>query len=335
MTQPEPSKPESNTIATVACVFELMPSVGGTVPTEAHLLPAGFFRSTDGRPESCAAWWINEQTAPQIIARMAARANDTLIDYEHQSLNAEDNGQPVIAAGWFKSMAYRDNGLFATDVQWTSKAAGHIASKEIRYISSVFSYLETTGEVLEIISACITNSPALDGLDALTALNKRLSTQPPPTGTNMADPTVELAALTIERDLLKQSTAALTAERDNLTIQVTALNADKAALTTKITEMEAAAVAKALEDEETQKAELLSAALTSGKVLPAHKPYLSKKTLPDLKEYLEHVAGVPLALLNTQHTHNAPTGVAALTQLERDTCDKTGVSYEDYLQAKG
>jgi len=83
-----------------------------------------------------------------------------------------------------------------------------IAAREYRYVSAVFFYEKTTGEVLEIVSLAITNTPALDGLEALAAARK-LTPQPQLEDAEMADEK-ELAALTTERDSLKTNVAALT-----------------------------------------------------------------------------------------------------------------------------
>jgi len=213
-----------------ALVFEIVSAADALVPTEAHLLPPGPFRSTDGRPEECEAWQLDAAIASQVIARMAAQKNDTLIDYEHQSLRSEWNGQPVIAAGWFRNMEWRDGkGLYAVGVDWTDKAKGHIQTKEYRYISTVFFYYERTGEVIEVVSVALTNTPALDGLDALdmAALSKRFNL---PTETN----DMPIAALTAERDGLKTKIAALTTERDSLNAKVAALTTERDTLKTRV-----------------------------------------------------------------------------------------------------
>src|ERR1017187_7459351 len=82
-----------------ALTFELVPGADG-VTTEAHLLPPGPFRSTDTRPAECKAWQMDAAIAAKVIARMAKQTNDTLIDFEHQSLHAATNGQKVLAAAW-------------------------------------------------------------------------------------------------------------------------------------------------------------------------------------------------------------------------------------------
>ncbi|MCO6441344.1 MAG: hypothetical protein J5I81_09720, partial [Nitrococcus mobilis] len=79
-----------------ACIFELRSDETGV-----QLLPDGQFRARDGRPHDAPGWLIDAAVAERLIARTAAQASATVIDYEHQSLWTELNGQPAPAAGWF------------------------------------------------------------------------------------------------------------------------------------------------------------------------------------------------------------------------------------------
>lgn len=300
-------KQTDNIIATVALVYEIAPSPDGTVPTETRLLPAGYFRATDGRPKECSAWLLDATIAAQVIRRAQERKNDILIDYEHQSLHTDDNGQPAIAAGWIKAanLQWRESGLWAIGIDWTDKARAHIAAKELRYTSAVFTYYESTGEVIEIISATLTNSPALDDLDDLAALKRltQLSRINQTKGSAM-DKDLQIAALTVERDTAKTNLAALTQERDQLTTTVAALTKERD---------DQAAKLKALEDEKNQAAlvaeqaecqGLIQAALKEGHVLPVVAPFLEKLNKADLTEYLTKTAGINTAILGKQHQAN-------------------------------
>lgn len=144
-----------------------------------QLLPAGEFRATDGRPMPWGTWKLTEKNAPSVIALVNARANDFVIDYEHQTQLSADNGQPAPAAGWFKTVEFHaDKGLFATDARWTARAKQHIDAEEYRYISAVFTFHPKTGEVQKLLTAALTNDPGLDGMDEvqMAALTARFST---------------------------------------------------------------------------------------------------------------------------------------------------------------
>jgi phage I-like protein len=136
---------------------------------EMRILPNGSFRTDDGRPQDLTCWKMDASSAPGVIAASLAGGKDILIDYEHQSVHAAQNGQPVPAAGWFNRLEWRSGtGMFAVGIQWNGKAKAMIASREYRYVSPVFTYDGKTGEVQRILSVAITNNPALPSLADLS-----------------------------------------------------------------------------------------------------------------------------------------------------------------------
>lgn len=154
-------------ISHLAALTQSLPEAAG----EFRILPAGVFRAKDGRPAHLPGWKIDAEIAQRVIAASAS-VDDLVIDYEHQTINAEKNGLPAPAAGWFKRMVWREGvGLFAVGVQWTDKAKAMIAAGEYRHISPVFPYNAVTGEVQKIIGLGLTNNPALPGLADLAALS--------------------------------------------------------------------------------------------------------------------------------------------------------------------
>lgn len=310
--------PNPKKLLIAALAFELAPDAGGVVPTEAHLLPAGTFRAIDGRPYGCDGWMLDAAIAAQVIARAAAQKTDILIDFEHQSLRAEWNGQRVEAAGWIpRTFEWREGkGLFATQIAWVDDTAELIRKKKYRYISAVFSYYEKTGEVLEIISVALTNTPALDGLDALADLARKHSVLSTQEDADMADKEA-LAALTTERDGLKTQNAALTAERDTLKTKLEAVEKEK--------------TEAALASEKAKHAEVLQAALSDGRLVPAQKPWAEKQTLAALTEYLD--ATSPVSLIQKQ-ADGKEGGGNGLSQEEVAMCSRMGVSPEDFIKTK-
>jgi phage I-like protein len=155
-----------------------------TPGNELQLLPAGAFKGRDGRPFDAPGWVIDAQLAQRLIAAADARGTPYVIDYDHQTLLAKENGQPAPAAGWFKKLEWREGvGLFAVDVKWNDRAAAMIAAREYLYISPVIGYDKTTGAVTALYMAAIVNNPAIDGMGAIllaaAALHFSLS-QPTP-----------------------------------------------------------------------------------------------------------------------------------------------------------
>lgn len=149
-------------IALAACSSTL---VAGSA--ELQLFPEGEFRSIDGRPTDAPTWRIDEALAQTLIAAANARTNPYVIDYEHQTLLAKENGQPAPAAGFFRKLEWRPGvGLFAVDVEWKARATEMIAADEYRFASPVFSY-DTTGAVTGLFMAAITNNAGIDGMQEI------------------------------------------------------------------------------------------------------------------------------------------------------------------------
>ncbi|WP_323968785.1 phage protease [Aeromonas veronii] len=151
-----------------------------------QLLPVGPFKARDGRPFDVASghWQLDGKIAAALIARAKALGQDILIDYDHQTLKTDQNGQPAPAAGWYNAdeIEWREGqGLFIKP-RWTERAAALVAAKEYRFLSAVFPY-DALGRPLELRMTAITNDPGVVGMQALAALSalpasSLMSTQP-------------------------------------------------------------------------------------------------------------------------------------------------------------
>ncbi|QJT19505.1 hypothetical protein E5E96_20935 [Aeromonas sp. 1805] len=139
-----------------------------------QLLPLGPFKARDGRPFDVPGghWQLDGQIAAALIARAKALGQDILIDYDHQTLKTDLNGQPAPAAGWYNAdeIEWREGeGLFIKP-RWTERAAALVAAKEYRFLSAVFPY-DAQGRPLELRMTAITNDPGVVGMQALAALS--------------------------------------------------------------------------------------------------------------------------------------------------------------------
>ncbi|MEQ1966279.1 phage protease [Xenorhabdus nematophila] len=149
---------------TIAALTSL---IRGNHQNEIQLFPAGEFRANDGRPADCASWVMTREIAESLIQQVNGRETPLVIDYEHQTLRAIKNGQPAPAAGWFQTLEWREGeGLYAVNVDWTDNASQAIAANEYRFISPVFLY-DQQGHVTALLHSALTNTPALDGMDAV------------------------------------------------------------------------------------------------------------------------------------------------------------------------
>ncbi len=144
-------------------------------------LPDGHFASVDGRPDDVAGgkWLMDEVAFAALKANTPHKAGDLVIDYEHQTLNKEVNGQPAPAAGWFNinDVQYREgHGLFIKP-RFTDNATAFLSAKEYKYFSLVFGYDKATGRPQFIHSAALTNRPGVDGMLPLAQLSALALTQ--------------------------------------------------------------------------------------------------------------------------------------------------------------
>ncbi|MDP3225224.1 MAG: phage protease, partial [Rubrivivax sp.] len=235
-----------------------------------HLLPVGEFVGRDGRPGKGLTWKLSDQQGRTLAAKLTARHARVQfnLDYEHQSMLSEQNGQPAPASGWATAFEWRDGvGLFALNVQWTAKAKEMIEAGEYKYISPVIVYDKQTGEVIDVLNASLVNIPCLDlspvAQERVARLNASFSTHPeqsmnevlkallkalglPVTEATTAEQAVTavsaLKAAALPVDLVKALGLAETATPAEVVTAAAALkaNADKAAsLTTEVATLKA------------------------------------------------------------------------------------------------
>lgn len=144
-------------------------------------LPDGKFTAVDGRPHDVkSGQWLMDATAYAALkANTPHQQGELVIDYEHQTLNKEKNGQPAPAAGFFHitDVQYREGqGLFIKP-DFNVNAQAHLTAGEYKYFSLVFGYDTTTGRPSYIHSGALTNRPGVDGMLPLAALSAELNTQ--------------------------------------------------------------------------------------------------------------------------------------------------------------
>lgn len=135
-----------------------------------RIMPAGYFRAADGRPGEGRSWLLTPERGGQLVQQAQERETDYQVDYEHQAIQCETNGQPNPAAAWFKQLEWRSDGLYAVDVRWTARAQASIAAGEYRFLSPAFGYDPQTLEVTQLVNVALTNRPALPELEIAPAV---------------------------------------------------------------------------------------------------------------------------------------------------------------------
>ena len=338
--------------AIAACGVDL--SAAGAAPADLRLLPAGNFRSWDGRPQDVATWVMTDEDGARLVAEAAARTSDRVVDYEHATIRrAKASGDKAPAAGWFRQLEWRPgDGLWALGVQWTAQAARHIAEREYRYLSPVFSYDKTSGRVLSLLHASLTNDPGLDGLTDLAALAAELFAPPSTTQEQSMPETLKklLAALGLQDTATEaEALSAVAALKTNIATlgaqiatppdparfvpvaTLSALQAEHATVRGKLAaltaEIDAGKVAKVVED-----------GLAAGKLTPATADWartLGAQNLASLTAYLD-AAPVVMKPGETQSGGKKPDGgLAGLDTGNAKAIAEAALSYQTTQAAAG
>jgi phage I-like protein len=355
-------------IALAACSFALPSALDEKNMTWLQVTPAGKFRPTDGREIPVPHWHIDAAVASKVIERFQAKATARVIDYEHQTLLKEENGQPAPAAGWFRALEWREGqGLFA-QVELTQRAADYIAQGEYRYFSPVFLFHPKTGEVLDIQMGALTNNPALDGMEALSlraAATFGLTQEEEPAVNPLL--TAVLAMLCLANSTTEdQAIAALTAHAADLAALRKALGIDdenatgtalvaactglkaKAApdpakfvpvdVLTQVQGEVAALTSRLRERDEQDTNALIDAALEDGRLLKQMEGWardLGKSNRAALTSYLD--AATPLAALGGSQSGGRQPEIDSKTGLSTEelaVCTAMGLTAEQFIAAK-
>lgn len=131
----------------------------GKLPEWIELIPPGAeINAIDGRK-------FKNSKPDQIVEAFKNYGLSLPIDYEHATEKKAPNGEEAPAAGWITEIENRDGAIWGK-VEWTNKGAVSLSNKEYRYISPAF-ILSKVGEIVELVSAGLTNKPALTQLAQL------------------------------------------------------------------------------------------------------------------------------------------------------------------------
>ena len=171
-----------------------------------HLFPAGRVTGIDGR----GPYQMRDIEAAAAACKAMLAKRPIPVDYEHATERPKPAQAEALAAGWLKDFEARADGLWGL-IEWTPKAARHIADREYRYVSPVIVHDEQ-GVVQAIASVALTNVPNLGSLKSLftaeSAMDQLLSSLRKVFGLGPdADPAMIADKLTAMMDGLRQALA--------------------------------------------------------------------------------------------------------------------------------
>jgi phage I-like protein len=276
---------------------------------------------------------------PQSVITASLARGPLHIDYEHASEHRAPKGLEAPAAGWITALEARENGVWA-QVEWTPRAAQMIAEREYRFISPTFIYDGKTHEIVEIISAGLTNQPNLD----MTALNRRSENQTE----NRTGALMNLKALCqalglqdeASPDAIIAAVNALIKRADNPPLEKFVPRADYDAAVKRTAEAETALNQMKIAAREAEITELVERAIKDGKITPASKDFYLASCrfdggLEAFKTFLQSAPVLSVKIdtgLNERHDPGAANG--GLSDQEKAVCRNLGLTEEEFLKAK-
>jgi phage I-like protein len=289
-----------------------------TPPEWVHLIPAGTFSGRDGR----GPYTLDAQA---VLDAFAANGADLPIDYDHQSLTAEEKAGPVPAAGWIKELAAREDGIWAR-VEWTPRAAELLAHREYRYLSPVFRYRAKNGRVVVLTGAGLTHNPNLYLQAAASRKETPTMTIPEKLAALLgvpADCTEDEAVAACQR-LIDEREAAHRREPDPAQYVPVVLHkqvADQlAALQADLARREAEAA--------------VEAAMSARKVSPGMRDWALDYASRDLEGFRAFVAAAPEIVTEGAHRRTESAHGVILTDEDRLAAKLLGMTEEAFAQAK-
>ncbi len=319
-------------------------------PDWVMLFPAsdkdGEIKARDGRK-------FKLTSVDKFVADFNAEAHDVPFDLEHASELLAPEGKPAPAVGWITQLENRNGAVWGA-VDWTTEGASIVQTKKYRYASPAFK-LGKAGEVLGLVSAGLTNRPALvmpalastqiNGATMTPELLKLLGLDATATPEQIAEATKKLADAQVKAVAdVAAASAAHAAELTRVRAESTPTlanfvpRADYDAALTRV-----AAIEKKIEDEKLAAhtvavASAIDEAMKLGKITPATKDYyVSNCSTPaSLEAFRAFVKGAPTIAPDSVVSGQPPVAAESTTATASDIsiAERCGVTKEQFLAAQ-
>lgn len=131
-------------------------AIGEGAPEWVHLMPAGVSQTVNGT----GPFVLDAAEIEAVIAASLKSSPDgkLVIDLNHSTDLAAPNGQPSPAQGWIEALEHRTDGLYGR-VAWTDAGRTTLNGRAYRFISPVVTYARSTGKIIALLRASLTNNP--------------------------------------------------------------------------------------------------------------------------------------------------------------------------------
>ncbi|SFI90371.1 phage protease [Brevibacillus centrosporus] len=271
------------------------------VPSEVQLLPRGWTNTKKGK------FLVDDESIRLILRDFQTKANDAVIDYEHQTLT----GQQAPAAGWIMELVDKgDDGLWGR-VEWTDRAKEYLANREYRYLSPVI-HVREDGKVIGFINAGLTNFPAIDGMVPVSFKDQEMEEEQPmneflkklAAALGLPETATEEEVLTAIQELAKNKDVKPDAQYEAFKSTLAqalgmGTNASDVDIRATVLSLKASSdnnsVVKDLQErlDKRDREEVIQLALTQGKITPAQKDWAENYAKVDLEGFRKFVETAP------------------------------------------
>ncbi len=309
-----------------------IPVTDGKAPEWVEMIPPGpYVRGLDGRE-----WLFNADSQQLVLSSFTGRGIDLPIDWEHATQHRAPKGEAAPASGWIKQLEIREGALWA-NVAWTPGADTQITTRQYRFISPVFDYVESTGQIVRLVSAGLTNTPNF----TMTALNQEGQ---PQEFTTVKFPAALLALFGLSENAtedqviaaatdLQKTAQAANRETSDITRFIPRADYDQAMSRATNAEEQLATLQKA-EHNKAVDAEI-QGALTAGKITPATAEYYRATCSEQagLERFREFMKAAP-AVANPSNldTRKPEVLVTALNAEQRAICAQLDINPVEYAK---
>lgn len=311
-----------------------------SVPEEIQLLKSGYIETEKGN------FLVDAIARRDVIAHFRTLKNDVVIDYEHQTL--QDIQAP--AAGWIIDMTDRgEDGVWAK-VKWNTKAQEYLKNREYRYLSPVVLARKSDQRAARIHSAALTNKPAIDGMVPIVAklnyeeetnvdffkkVQTALGLSAEATEQDVIDKVIALkgtppAEVVACKEVLEALALKEGASVDDVKAQIIALKNPSGYVS--VQEFQSLKDKMAAKERD----ELVSLALTQGKVAPAQKAWAEEYALKDpsgFKAFLEKAPKVVPVGDNIPPAGSS--GAPAVEEMQTHVNSMLGIKNDEYQAVYG
>lgn len=142
-------------------------------PKEVRLFSKGKLSVNKLGEKNTPDFHFTDRSAEEVLRESKAWGIRHSMDWEHTALNKALGVVPpgdgrAPAACWY-DIELREDGLYATNIEWTDQGASDVLSKAYKYISPAFDFDPETREVTSLWNASLTNLPATRNMQPIMA----------------------------------------------------------------------------------------------------------------------------------------------------------------------